>query len=407
MLLIRYTCLLWLYTSGFWGTRAEDPSLDVDVRSPHRGLAPANVDFAFSLYKHLVASAPGRNVFISPVSISMALAMMSLGASGFTRTQLLQGLGFNLTETPEAEIHQGFQHLHRLLRESDTSLEMTLGNALFLDHRLELLESFSADIKHYYGSEALATDFQDWVRASRQMNEYVKNKTQGKVVDLFPELDSPVSLILVNYIFLKGTWVQPFDPESTSEEDFHVSETATVKVPMMFQWDTIKYLNDSVLPCQLVQLDYTGNGTVFFILPDEGEMDTVISALSRDTIQRWSDSLSLGQLHLYIPKVSISGVYDLRGVLGDMGMTDLFTNQANFSGIAHEAQLRVSKVVHKAVLHLDETGVKAAIAPGGGLKLMTLMAKPHSIKFNRPFIITIFDHFTWSSIFLGKVVSPT
>lgn len=82
----------------------------------------------------------------------MALAMLSLGASGHTRTQLLQGLGFNLTEMPEAEIHQGFQYLHHLLGESDTSLEMTMGNALFLDHSLELLESFSADIRRYYES---------------------------------------------------------------------------------------------------------------------------------------------------------------------------------------------------------------------------------------------------------------
>ncbi|KAM9202039.1 corticosteroid-binding globulin [Dugong dugon] len=407
MLLVPYACLLWLSTSGFLGIQAENPSHDVNVRSPHRGLAPANVDFAFSLYKHMVASAPGRNIFISPVSISMALAVLSLGAGGSTRTQLLQGLGFNLTETPELEIHRGFQHLHRLLGELETSLEMTMGNALFLDRRLELLESFSADTKHYYESEALATDFQDWVGASRQINEHVKNKTQGKIVDLFPELESPASLILVNYVFLKGMWAQPFDLESTSEEDFHVSKTTTVKVPMMFQSSFIKYLNDSVLPCQLVQLDYTGNGTVFFILPDKGEMDTVIAALSRDTIQRWSESLSLGQVHLHIPKVSISGSYDLRGVLGDMGIADLFTNQANFSGIAQEAQLRVSEVVHKAVLHLEETGVKAAAAPVGGLKLMVRMGRPRSIKFNRPFIITVFDHFTWSSIFLGKVVSLT
>ncbi|XP_004376838.1 corticosteroid-binding globulin [Trichechus manatus latirostris] len=389
MLLVPYSCLLWLSTSGFRGIQAENPSHDVNMRSPHRGLAPANVDFAFSLYKHMVASAPGRNIFISPVSISMALAVLSLGAGGSTRTQLLQGLGFNLTETPEVEIHRGFQHLHRLLGESDTSLEMTMGNALFLDRRLELLESFSADTKHYYESEALATDFQDWVGASRQINEHVKNKTQGKIVDLFPELESPASLILVNYVFLKGTWAQPFDLESTSEEDFHVSKTTTVKVPMMFQSSFIKYLNDSVLPCQLVQLDYTGNGTVFFILPDKGEMDTVIAALSRDTIQRWSESLSLG--------AECGRQAPSRGP-----PSSLHTAGANRPSLVHAQQ-----VVHKAVLHLEETGVKAAAAPMGGLKLMVRMGRPRSIKFNRPFIITVFDHFTWSSIFLGKFVSPT
>ena len=90
-----------------------------------------------------------------------------------------------------------------------------------------------------------------------------------------------------------GMWAHSFDLESTREENFYVNEATTVRVPMMFQSNTIKYLNDSVLPCQLVQLDYTGNETVFFVLPVKGKMDSVITALSRDTIQRWSKSLTM------------------------------------------------------------------------------------------------------------------
>lgn len=91
-----------------------------------------------------------------------------------------------------------------------------------------------------------------------------------------------------------GTWEQPFHPESTREENFYVNETTVVRVPMMVQLGPIKYFKDSVLPCQLVQLEYTGNETVFFVLPEEGKMDTVITALSRGTIQRWSESLTTG-----------------------------------------------------------------------------------------------------------------
>ncbi|XP_069415454.1 corticosteroid-binding globulin isoform X1 [Ovis canadensis] len=405
MLLMLYTCLLWLSTSGLWTVQAKGSDTDVSTRNPHRDLAPNNVDFAFTLYKHLVASAPGKNVFISPVSISMALAMLSLGARGYTREQLLQGLGFSLVEMSEAEIHQAFRHLHHLLRESNTTLEMTMGNALFLDHSLELLESFSADTKHYYELEALTTDFQDWAGASRQINEYIKNKTQGKIVDLFSESDSSAMFILVNYIFFKGMWAHSFDLESTREENFYVNEATTVRVPVMFQSNTIKYLNDSVLPCQLVQLDYTGNETVFFVLPVKGKMDSVITALSRDTIQRWSKSLTMSsQVDLYIPKISISGAYDLGGIMGDMGIADLLSNRTHFSGITQEALPKVSKVVHKAALQVDEKGLEAAAptrvsvsaAPG-----------PLTLRFNRPFIVMIFDDFTWSSLFLGKVVNPT
>nr|KAF6267229.1 serpin family A member 6 [Myotis myotis] len=396
MLPALYTCLLWLSTSGLWTAQAKDSDADVSVRSQHRDLAPNNVDFAFGLYKHLVASTPGRNVFISPVGISTALAMLSLGARGHTRAQLLQGLGFNLTDTSEAKIHQGFRHLHRLLRESDTTLEITMGNALFLNQSLELLESFSADTKHYYELDTVVTDLRDWARAHKQINEHIKNKTQGKIVDLFSELDSPAMLILVNYIFFKGTWAHPFDLASTKEENFYVNETTLVKVPMMFQSNKIKYLNDPLLPCQLVQLEYLGNGTVFLILPDKGQIDVVIKALSRDTMQSPVD--------LYIPKVSISGAQDLGDLLEDMGIADLLTNQENFSGITQKAQLKVSKVIHKATLQLDEKGVEEA-APTGVTG--NEASEPLTIHFNRPFIIMIFDHFTWSSLFLVKVVNPT
>lgn len=205
MLLTLSTYVFWLSTCGLWAVQAKDPNADVSTRTPHRELAPNNVDFAFTLYKHLVASAPSKNVFISPVSISMALAMLSLGASSSKRVQLLKGLGFNLSETSEAKIHQGFRHLRQLFAQSDVTSEITIDNALFLDRSLELLELFSADTKHYYDLEILATDFQDYARVSRQINEYIKNNTQGKIVDLFLELDSSTMLILVNYVFFKGT----------------------------------------------------------------------------------------------------------------------------------------------------------------------------------------------------------
>ncbi|XP_066199675.1 corticosteroid-binding globulin [Saccopteryx leptura] len=404
MLLFLSTCLLWLATSGLGSVQAPAPDADPSVTSHHRDLAPNNADFAFGLYKHLVASAPDKNIFISPVSISMALALLSLGARGDTRAQLLRSLGFNLTKMSEDDVHQGFWHLHRLLRESDTSLEMTMGNALFLNQSLQLLDSFSADTKRYYELDTLATDFQDWARASEHINEYIKNKTQGKIVDLFSELDSSAMLILVNYIFFKGTWAHPFDLESTREENFYVNETTLVKVPMMFQSREVKYFNDPVLPCQLVQLDYMGNGTVFFVLPEKGKIDTVISALSRDTIERWSSSLTSSLVDLYIPKVSISGTYDLGGLLADMGIADLLNSRADFSGITQEAKLKVSKVVHKAMLQLDEKGVEAA-APTGVTQ--NAASGPLAIHFNQPFIIMIFDNFTWSSLFLVKVVKPT
>ncbi|XP_048218428.1 corticosteroid-binding globulin [Perognathus longimembris pacificus] len=395
---ILCTCLLWLST-----IQAQDLSATVSTIGPHRGLAPTNLDFAFNLYQHLVASAPDKNVFISPVSISMALAMLSLGASGHTQTQLLQGLGFNLTQTTESEIHQGFQHLHHLLGEANTGLDITMGRALFLDQTLRLLESFSADIKHYYESEALATDFKDWAGASRQINDYVENKTKGRIKDVLSDPGSPTKLILVDYVFFKGIWAYAFGPENIRDMDFHVSEKVTVRVPMMFQLSTVKYLHDTELPCQLVQMDYVGNGTVFFILPEPGRIDTVIAGLKRSTIERWASSLSPRLMSIIIPKMSISGTYDLGGVLAEMGITDMSPGHGNFSEITQATPLERSKIVHKAMLHLKEKGRKP-LDPRKVTK--NTASKIPTFILNRPFLILVFDDFTWSSLFLGKVVNP-
>ncbi|XP_004434288.2 PREDICTED: corticosteroid-binding globulin [Ceratotherium simum simum] len=378
---------------------------NLDQHSPLPNITPNLADLAFSLYRELAHQSNTTNTFFSPVSIAIAFVMLSPGTKGDTHIQIPQGLNFNFKETVQTDIHKGLQHLLDSLNQPDDELQLTTSNILLIDENLKQVHKFLEDVKRLFHSDALATDFQDWARARRQINEYLKNKTQGKIVDLFSELDSPALLILVNYIFFKGTWVHPFNQKRTREENFYMNETTVMKVPMMFQSRAIKYLNDPVLPCRLVQLDYTHNGTVFFVLPDEGKIDTVITALSRDTIQRWGESLTRRHLNLYIPKVSISGACDLGDILRDLGIADLHNNKADFSGITREASVSTPlKVLHQSRLQLDEKGARAN-APAA--ITAHAVSEPLTVRFDRPFLLLVFDHFTWSSLFLIKVVNPT
>lgn len=170
---------------------------------PH-AIVPSNTDFAFSLYKQLVSLDPSKNVIFSPLSVSIALAFLSLGARGPTLTELLEGLKFNLTKTPEAEIHQGFQHLLQALSQPSNLLQLRLGNAMFIDEHLKLLDKFVQDAHELYHSEAFPTNFQDLEAARGLINDYVKNKTEGKIVELIKKLFPPTVAVLVNYIYFKG-----------------------------------------------------------------------------------------------------------------------------------------------------------------------------------------------------------
>ncbi|XP_072480483.1 corticosteroid-binding globulin isoform X2 [Notamacropus eugenii] len=380
----------------------QEPTVEEENPS-HRRLAPVNADFAFRLYKNLISKAPDRNVFISPVSISMSLAMLSLGARSATHTQLLQSLGFHLTETSDLEIHQGFQYLIHLFNNSDTGLEMNMGNVLFLDSQIEPIKTFPTKIKHYYNAEVFSTDFQNSTRATKQVNDFVKNKTLGKIDHLFKELDSDTMLLLISYIFFKGRWAKPFDPSLTKMQKFYTSENVSVDVLMMFQARANNHLFDKELSCTVVQLEYSGNATAFFILPDEGKMDQVVASLSRDTLNRWSQLRQDRYVELYIPKFYISGSYDLEDVLREMGMMDIFTNQADLSDITKETSVKLSEVLHKAVLSIDEEGTEEAAGTGSNVVFDSYHPV---IKFDRPFLFIVFDHFTWSSLFLGKIMNP-
>jgi serpin peptidase inhibitor clade A protein 3 len=167
-------------------------------------LVSSNTDFAFSLYKQLASENPNKNVIFSPLSISTALAFLSLGAHNTTLKEILEGLKFNLTEISEAEIHQGFQQLLRTLNQPGDHLQLNMGNAMFVQEQQELQAKFRKDAQALYAAQAFLTNFQEPAAAEKFINDYVKKETQGKIVDLVKGLDTQTVMVLVNYIFFKG-----------------------------------------------------------------------------------------------------------------------------------------------------------------------------------------------------------
>ncbi|XP_055989221.1 corticosteroid-binding globulin-like [Sorex fumeus] len=406
MLLTLYTYLLWLMTSGLSTIQAQDTNEDnedMNINSPYQKLAPNNIDFAFNLFQYLQGLAPDDNIIFSPISISMALSMMALGAGSQTGTQILQGSGFNHSQIPDSEIHQSFQELYHLLRQSDDNLEMSMGNTLFFKQSLKLMDLSSEDLQRYYGLEKVAIDFKNWAKGSRQINEYIKSKTQGKISDLLSDLKDPALLTLVNYISFTGTWALPFHPDDTTESNFLKKDNNVVKVPMMYQTNNFNFLFDPLLGCISVMLDYVGNSTFYFILPDVKDLDSVIQALSQDTLQRWSESVITRPLQLYIPRLSLSSTYDLGDIMKGMDIIDLKKKQTDLSGITGNVKRKLSKVLHKAKLEINEKGLQQE-NPTNSTE--PKVAKATSIRVDHPFLFMVLDNVSQSILFLGKVMTP-
>nr|XP_004665610.2 plasma serine protease inhibitor [Jaculus jaculus] len=374
-------------------------------KDPSAGAAtvPSNKDFAFDLYRALASAASGQNIFFSPMSVSMSLAMLSLGAGSHSKMQILGALGLGPHE-PENQLHEGFQQLLQGLGQPREDFQLSLGNAFFSDPAVGVLDSFLNTIKKRYLADTFLTDFGDPTAAQKQINDYVSRQTQGKIVDLIQNLDSTHLMVMVNYVFFKAKWETAFSRKSTRQQDFHVSPGAAVQVPMMSREDEHYYFLDRNLSCSVVGVPYQGNATALFVLPSEGKMQQVENGLSQKTLRKWLQLLTKRQLKLYIPKFSIEGSYQLEKILPALGIRDVFTSHADLSGITTYPNIQLSEMIHKAVMEVDEAGTRAAAATG--VMFMFKSARPTVPKviFNRPFLIVIIK--SSNILFLSKVVHP-
>ncbi|KAM6202185.1 serpin A11 [Rhynchocyon petersi] len=370
-------------------------------------ITPTITNFALRLYKQLAAD-NSRNIFFSPVSISTTLALLSLGTEANTKTQILEGLGFNLTETPEADLHHGFQSLLLTLDLPSPKLELKIGNSLFLDKQLKPQQRFLDSIKELYGVLAFLINFKDSAAMRRKINEYVRKRTYGKVADCLQEFNQDTLLVLLNFIFFKAKWKHPFNRYQTQKQgSFFVDERTSLQVPMMHQKEMHRFLYDQELACTVLQIEYSGNALALLILPDPGKMKQVEAALQPDTLRKWDQLLLPSLLDLHLPRFSMSGTYNLEEVLTRMGLTHIFNSEADFSGITGQLNKTISRVSHKAVVTVSEKGTQAGA--GSGLlsqpQALNTTATPHA-HFNRPFLLLIWDVTTQSLLFLGKVTNP-
>ncbi|NWS72522.1 A1AT protein, partial [Crotophaga sulcirostris] len=370
-------------------------------------IVPSNTEFAFQFYKQVREEEGNKNIFFSPLSISTAFAMLSLGASSSTLSQLHKGLAFNLTETEEQEIHEGFQRVLQLLNNPHQEVQLSIGNALFIDNRLKLRQKFLDDATNFYSSEAVSSNFQNPTEAIKEINNYIETNTHGKIVGLLKSLDPDSVMVLINYIFFKGYWEKPFNNLITRDEDFFLDTENSVKVKMMHENKVFNIHRDEKLSCWVVEIPYKGNAAALFILPDEGTMKQVEDALLKETVSNWIQSLEKRKIYLDLPRFSISGSYDVKSLFKKMGVTEVFSDQADLSGVAENTLLKVSKAIHKATVDVRENGTEAAAATL--IEMVPLSAEippPPRIKFNRPFLMLILEKTTRSILFVGKIMNP-
>jgi serpin B len=381
-------------------TESEQRS-DELVNSIDPNLFHANTRFAFDILQELVSEDRGQNVFISPLSILLALAMTYNGAAEDTKLAIAEALEFS--EFDMEALNRGFKALLDSVVTADREVEVSIANSIWYMQGCEVREDFIQRNKTYYNSEVLSLDFND-PGAADAINTWIDDATRGEIERVIDSIPPDVVMYLVNAIYFKGDWTHQFSESSTREEEFTLENGGRKMVPMMhvkkqFRHALVDNLGFLRLPYGREKL------AMYILLPDEGEdLDAIVARLDIDSWNKLRSELEEKDVALTMPRYRIEyGVRDLKDVLIRMGMGIAFEPQADFSGINPE--LFISRILHKAVVEVNEQGSEAAAATAVEMT-KGIPSEPVDFAVDRPFLFTISDDRTGSILFMGKVVDP-
>ncbi|XP_032764209.1 serine protease inhibitor A3B-like [Rattus rattus] len=381
---------------------------DTQKQMYSRTLASINTDFAFSLYKELALKSPDTNIIFSPLSIATFLITLSLGAKGNTLQEILESLQFNLTETPEADIHLKYRDLLQRLSQLGDQVKLSRGNALFVEKHLQVLNEFKEKARTLYQTEVFTADFHQPCEARKLINDYLRIQSQRKIKELVLDLEKRTSMVMLNFLLFTGQWDLPFDPDDTFMGKFILDSRGPVRVPMMKIEDlTIPYFRDEELKCTVVELNYIVNGRVMFILPDQGKKEQVEASLQPEILRKWMDSLKpriIDELHL--PKFSVSKTYHLEDILPELGVREVFSKHADLSGITGDKNIRVSQMIHNTVLDIAETGTEADTTTRVEYNFMSPKINTTFVNIVRKFLYMVLEPNSEFISFIGKVINP-
>ncbi|XP_064633423.1 leukocyte elastase inhibitor-like [Lineus longissimus] len=372
------------------------------MASPQQDIVAANTKFAFDIFSTLPK---GTNTFISPLSISAALALTLLGARGTTETNMKEVM--NLSDLKD--VHATFGNLTGILNRTTADYVLRLANRLFGMEGYNFLEPFLADCKSQYGAELKSLDFRNEAASRKTINDWVEKQTEDKIKDLIkPDvLTEETALVLVNAIYFKGTWKNPFEKRATRKQLFHLSAKEQVQVDMMFQGEFARWGYFDQHGCQVIELPYgkAEDLSMVFLVPLEIEgLAALEKKLTVGLLDEITKKLSSSKLDINIPKFKFDFEMNLGDVLVKMGMGELFTRgKANLSGMDGTNRLYISAAVHKAFIDVNEEGTEAAAATG---MMAVAMCMPPQFIADRPFLFYIRDNTTKSVLFMGRVHKP-
>jgi len=372
-----------------------------ELTSVEKNLVTSSNQFGFTFFNEMVAQSEGGNIFVSPLSVSLALGMTYNGARGTTEEGMRACLQFG--ELNSAEINLGYRGLIDLLTGMDSKVKMEIANSIWYRQGFSVLAEFLDAALTFFDAVVAELDF-DNPDSADVINDWVAEKTHDKIDSIVDKpLPSAAVMFLINAVYFKGTWVTEFDKLNTYDATFHAADgDKTVKMMGLLETE-IRYMSNQHFSA--VDLPY-GRGlfSMTVILPNpEKDIDEVIGLLNSENWAEWMGQFQEHEMDLYLPRFELEYEKMLNDALIALGMEDAFSFDADFTGINPAGGLYISKVKHKSYVKVNEEGTEAAAVTSVQVNLTSV---PSQMRVDRPFIFVIHDSHSNALLFMGKIVNP-
>lgn len=370
-------------------------------------LVQADNRFAFKLFREVSQrEEPGRNIFISPLSVAMALGMAYNGAAGSTRDAMARTL--ELAGMTVDEVNQAYRDLIDLLRTLDPRVELILANSIWHRPQFTPLSSFLDVNRRYFDADVRALDFSR-SDAADVINQWVDENTRGKIPTIVPgAIPEHIVAYLINAIYFKGDWAQRFDEDRTRDQPFRLSDGGSVDVPMMSSEEehSVRLFSGDVV---VLDLPYGGGAySMTVVLPPEPSgAHQLATALSQEQWSGWIGALDSSDVFVSLPKFTLEYGITLNDALKALGMEEAFdpcrADLSNMFDLAPDRRFWIDDVRHKTFVDVNERGTEAAAVTSVGIGATS--APPRYVV-DRPFLFAIRERFSGTVLFMGKIMNP-
>lgn len=382
-------------------TAKEIDALPRALTSAEQEISSAGNAFSFSLFRQINEAQRDANVFISPLSASMALGMTMNGAAGATYDAMRGTLGFG--SAAQQDINSGYKGLIALLQGLDAATDFRIANSIWYRNGFPFEQLFLSESEDYFDAEVAGLDFGNPASLTT-INDWVDRSTNGKIDKIIEEIDPRDVMFLINAIYFKGNWHQRFDRAATRDAPFHAAGGSSRSVPLMHQQTTLRYL--ATPEFQAVDLLYGNTAFAMTVLLPRTGMDVngLVASMSETKWSEWTERFQEIEAELFLPKFKLEYERTMNDDLKALGMGIAFGGGADFTRMSPRGrELFISYVKQKTYVDVYEEGTEAAAVTVVGVRQVSMPSIP-TIRVDRPFVFAIRERFSGTILFIGKIV---